>query len=112
MHTFVDGVGTVSVHWQYFPDLVVGKKSRGVEINKERPSAITTCRIELRPPEGNGYETLAIARAYCSPADQPNRVAGRKVALTRALQRLPDKLNTYEFRKTIWNSLWATGARR
>ncbi len=109
MHTFIDGVGKVSVHWRYADDVqATGKRP---VVAKKRPSAITTCSIELCPPEGAGYETLAIGAAFCSPSDQPNRVAGRKIALTRALDGLPEKLNTYAFRKTIWDSLWASGVR-
>ena len=70
-------------------------------IRKEDPKGISKkgfpigvcCAVEIE-----NDENLYLGYSYCNPLDQFNRVTGRKLALTRAIEEFPRHV-----RREIWN---------
>lgn len=52
------------------------------------------CAVEI-----DGDENIYLGYSYCNPLDQFNRVTGRKLALTRAIEEMPR-----DERKAIWDA--------
>lgn len=68
-------------------------------------NGVTTCTIE-RVNGNNKYKTVATGETYCSFKDAYNKNTGRKIALTRALQKLFPSITEKEIRRGFWREYY------
>lgn len=74
------------------------RKSHSLIIRKNRGHFDTICIID-----GKHSEYIFRGVAYLHPKDTPNRITGKKVALTKALANMGA---TKLLRTEIWNAFW------
>ena len=72
-------------------------------LSKNRGRFDTICRIQNINTKENHFLPTYRGKAYLNPKDNPNKIIGKKIALTRALVSM--KADKY-LRTIIWKAFW------